>query len=176
MIKHWLLAPLTLAMVHSVWAEPNTYACVVEQATGLHYDSKTSTWVPTTFKPGHEYVLRRLSEDDAKSMQYRTLLNGDQKPSWAFFDGTMPVATCTENAFTFSDLPCRPVIANARFDKDSRRFELVYQGAYVDQGYWQQLRREDPKQYESLLVSGRGNNAERPDDLSIQIGKCIPDR
>jgi len=176
MMTRWLLAPLLLAMALGVSAEPSTYVCAVEHAVGLHFDNKTTTWVPTTFKPGHEYVLRRLSENDLKNNKYKSFLNGNPKPNWAFFDGEMPVATCAENAFTFSTPACGPVIADAKFDKDSRRFELVYHGAYVTQGFWQQLKREDPKQYESLLSSGQGGDAEHPDDLVIKIGKCNPDR
>ncbi|WP_175755833.1 hypothetical protein [Burkholderia cepacia] len=176
MIRRWLFALLVLAKVDSVSAEPSAYACVVEQSAGLHYDSKTTTWAPKAFKPGKEFVLRRLTEDDSKIAEYRTLLNRDPKANWAFFDGKMLLATCVENDFTFGSLLCRSGLADANFDKDSRRFELVYRGAYTSQGYWQQLKRGDSKQYESLLASGRGGDAERPDDLSIQIGKCSPDR
>ncbi|MGY2162067.1 hypothetical protein HX799_09140 [Pseudomonas tolaasii] len=174
MIIRWLLAPLLLVMAQGVSAEPSTYVCAVEQSVGLHFDSQTTTWVPTTFKPGHEYVLRRLSEDDLKNNKYRIFLNRDPKPNWAFFDGEMPIATCVENAINVT--VCRHVTADASFDKDSRRFEIVYHGGYVDQGYWQQLKREDPKQYESLLSSGDGADALHPDDLVINIGKCNPDR
>ncbi|MNC80092.1 hypothetical protein D3C75_1327610 [compost metagenome] len=66
-------------------------------------------------------------------------------------------------------------MADASFDKDSRRFEIVYHGGYVDQGYWQQLKREDPKQYESLLFSGDGADTLHPDDLVVNIGKCSTD-
>ena len=176
MITRWLLAPLLLAMAQGVSAEPSTYVCAVEQAVGLHFDNQTTTWVPKTFKPGHEYVLRRLSEDDLKNNKYRSLWKDNPKPNWAFFDGEMPMATCVENASTFSSPVCRHVMADANFDKDSRRFELVYHGAYVNQGYWQQLKREDQKQYESLLSSGSGEDALHPDDLVINIGKCNPDR
>ena len=175
MMTHWLLAPLLLAMVQGVSAEPSTYVCAVEQAVGLHFDNQTTTWVPKTFKPGHEYVLRRLSEDDLKNNKYRNLWKNNPKPDWAFFDGEMPMATCVDA--TVNITACQHVLADASFDKDSRRFELVYHGAYVDQGFWQQLKREDPKQYESLLSSGSEKDAAlHPDDLVINIGKCNPDR
>jgi hypothetical protein len=158
-MKSLVFALPVLAVALNVSAEPAAYVCVVERAAGLHFDTRSNTWRPTTFEPGHEYTLRHLSEDDFKGGKYRFLLNGDPKPNWAFFDREMPLATCVENAFTFSILACRQVIADASFDKDSRRFELIYHGAYVSQGFWQKLKREDPKQYESLLSSGHGGDA-----------------
>lgn len=172
-MKRWL--PILLLAIGPVaLAEPSNYVCAVEQAAGLHFDTRTNAWVPTTFKPGREYVLRRLSDEDLNG-KYKTFLNGNPKPSWAFFDAEMPIASCVENALPSSTV-CKRVLADADFDKDSRRFELVYRGAYVSQGFWQQLKREDPKQYQALLSEGQGENADHPDDLVIQIGKCNPDR
>jgi hypothetical protein len=62
---------------------------------------------------------------------------------------------------------CKPNLADAVFDGDTRRFEIVYHGAYVVQGFWEQRRRESP-------TAKLAADPSKPDDLFIEIGNCSP--
>ncbi|VVE75866.1 hypothetical protein PCA31118_05080 [Pandoraea captiosa] len=178
-MKHWAFALLGVAATQFVFANPSAYVCTVEKSAGLHYDAQTKEWTPRAFARGKRYVLRRLTEESAKDGKYGSLLKLDpNKPNWAFFDGQMPLSNCTEDTsiVQFSELVCRPIIATVNFDKVSRRFEVSHHGAYVAQGYWQQLRLEDPERYKQGLLDNRGGDADRPDDVFVEIGTCTPGR
>jgi hypothetical protein len=165
---------ITLVVPATAQADPNQYLCTVERAAGLHYDKQTNAWKPQEFG-SKQYVLRRLTDDDRdeKKGAYSQLLKGNPKANWAFYwygvDKPMPLASCIEdNEAIMSEMfYCRPIVIDAQFDKDTRRFETLSHGAYVNQGFWEQRRRESP-------TAKLANDPSKPDDLFIEIGNCSP--
>jgi hypothetical protein len=164
---------VTAFLPTAVRADPNQYLCTVEHAAGLHYDKQTNAWKPQEFG-SKKYVLRRLTADDRNEKSaFSSLLQGNPKANWAFFrygvEKPMPLASCIEdaNSVMAEMFYCRPIAIDAQFDKDTRRFEIIYHGGYVDQGFWEQRRRENPT---AKLASDPG----KPDDLLIEIGNCSP--
>jgi hypothetical protein len=159
-------------------AEPSQYLCVVEHAAGLHYNRQTNEWGPQAFG-SKKYVLRQLNDDDRdkKTGRWWSLLEDNPEAHWAFFEFgkemPMPLLTCRDDLLgpTFV---CKHVITDGGFDKDSRRFELVYHGGYISQGFWEQFRREHLEDYERGLKQGRAFDPSKPDDLFIEIGRCSP--
>jgi hypothetical protein len=156
-------------------AEPNQYLCTVEHAAGLRYDKQTGAWHPQEFG-SRKYVLRRLTDDDRdeKKGKWWGLFKGNTKANWAFFPygeaDPMPIASCVEEnpSVALSELfNCQPIAGTAKFDKDTRRFEMIVSGSYIDQGFWEQRRREDPTRKKPVDPS-------KPDDLFIEIGNCSP--
>jgi hypothetical protein len=173
-ILAWTSLFLVAASSGSALAVPNQYLCTVEHAAGLHYDKQTGAWRPQEFG-SRKYVLRRLTADDRdeKKGKWWPLLK-DAKANWAFFNygeaDPMPVASCVENedALVLPEMfSCQPIVGSAKFDSDTRRFEMIYRGGYIDQGFWEQRRRENPTA--KLL-----GNPSKPDDLFIEIGNCSP--
>jgi hypothetical protein len=174
-----LIAAL-LVMVSGASAEPDHYLCVVDQAFGLHYNPQTKAWGPQAFSAGKKYLLRRLNGDDrdkAKGKWWSLLLN-NPKANWAFFEfgvnEPMPQLACYEGADSYGIFGCQRVILDGSFDKDTLRFELASHGGYTRQGYWEQLRQKDPEHYKDLLSRKEGLDADHPDDLFFEIGKCSP--
>jgi hypothetical protein len=168
------LIAIGLAVPVAARADPTQYLCTVEHAAGLHYDKQTHAWRPQEFG-SKKYVLRRLTAEDRdeKKGAYPFLLKDNPKANWAFYsydaDKPMPLASCIEdNDSVMSEmLYCQPIVLDAQFDKDTRRFEIIYHGAYVSQGFWEQRRREDP----TRKLAG---DPSKPDDLFIEIGNCSP--
>jgi hypothetical protein len=146
-------AALPIALTCSAGAEPSQYLCTVDQAVGLHYDQQSKVWGPRAFLK-NRYILRRLTDDDRDKVKGKwwALLQPHPKADWAFFESgknaPMPLAVCIKDANGYSIFNCQDIARGASFDEDSRRFELVYHGAYIDQGFWEQFRREHPEQYE----------------------------
>jgi hypothetical protein len=165
---------ITLVVPATAQADPNQYLCTVEHAAGLHYDKQTNVWKPQEFG-SRKYILRRLTDDDRDENKGKwwALLKDNPKANWAFYsygkDKPMPLASCVEDSGTVMSemFYCRPVVNDARFDKDTRRFEIVSHGAYIDQGFWEQRRREDPN-------AKLANAPSKPDDLFVEIGNCSP--
>jgi hypothetical protein len=89
--------------------------------------------------------------------------------TWAFFelaqDGVnMPKATCVD----VPNFSCQgPAASHGIFDKDSRRFELIYSGAYVQQAWTAKFLLEHPDRQKFVPSSGA-------DDIVIEIGTCNP--
>jgi hypothetical protein len=162
---------MTVVATTTARADPNQYLCTVEHAAGLRYDKQTGAWHTQEFG-SKKYILRRLTDDDRdekKSLHWPLVSN--PQANWAFFDfdkNDPPIllASCVEDKVA-EMLYCKPNLADAVFDKDTRRFEVVYHGAYVVQGYWEQRRRESP----TAKLAG---NPSKPDDLVIEIGNCSP--
>ena len=85
----------------------------------------------------------------------------------------MPQLTCYEDD-TLGIFNCQQIVMDGSFDKDSLRFELVLKGGFTQQGYWEKLRERDPERYKELLSRKQGLDADHPDDLVVEIGKCSP--
>jgi hypothetical protein len=58
------------------------------------------------------------------------------------------------------------------FDKGSLSFSRTYDKSYVNQGWLEALRKEDPEKYKFYV--DRHKDADDPEDLAIEIGKCSP--
>jgi hypothetical protein len=105
----------------------------------------------------------------------------DPRANWAFFDfgkeAPIPLSTCFEDSENVVNerFACKRLVGDSSFDKDSRRFEMIYHERYIDQGFWEQLRRERPEQYRYTLSHDHMSDlASHPDPLFIEIGKCSP--
>ncbi|MET4070631.1 hypothetical protein ABID58_005438 [Bradyrhizobium sp. S3.2.6] len=166
---------LVMAWSDPANAEPSQYVCTAEHAAGLHFDRQAGTWGVKEFGAS-KYNLRRLTEGDRdkSKSKYWPLLERHPKANWAFFkiggDQEMPLVACFEDKAdkVLSNLfRCEPIVHDARFDKDTRRFEVIVSGGYVDQGFWEQYRRENPG-------NTVAQDPSRPDDLFIEIGTCSP--
>jgi hypothetical protein len=155
-------------------ADPSRYLCVVDDAAGLHYERSIAAWRPQTFKPGHKYIFRHLTPDDRDKGKWQSLLKIRSEAGWALFDfgekDPLPEATCKKD-YTFD---CQRVTADFNFDDKTLRFEIARHGSYVDQGYWERLRREESDRYDSLQKSKQAIDPDAPDDLVFEIGKCNP--
>jgi hypothetical protein len=156
------------------------YLCVVDQAGGLRYDPQTKAWGAQVFAPGRQYIFRRLTNDDRDKVKgkWSVLLQNHPNENWAFFEAgvtdPMPMAVCKGNGSDVEMFACSPVTLEASFEKHSLRFELALRGAYTMQGYWEQLRQKDPQRYNDLLSRKEGMDADHPNDLYFEIGKCSP--
>jgi hypothetical protein len=58
---------LAATMVSTAHADPSQYLCIVEHASGLHYDPRANSWTPQVF-------LRRLNDEDWRG--HAPLLSG----------------------------------------------------------------------------------------------------
>jgi hypothetical protein len=166
---------LLSALMTGARADQNQYHCIVEQAAGLRYDNQTKAWGPQSFTPGKRYLLRRLSSDDREQKgKLAPFLKDQPAATWAFFElgqderndwyANMPIATCVD----VPNFSCQgPTASHGIFDKDSRRFELIYSGAYVQQAWGAEFLLKHPDRQNFVPSSGA-------DDLAIEIGNCSP--
>jgi hypothetical protein len=180
----WPLAGILVLLSASwsdAWTVTHRYTCFTEHAADLHFDSVLNTWNPQTFV-GHKYTLRQLTADDRDRIKGRwsALLERHPNANWAFFEfgkpDPMPLAACIEDTgdALAADIVCHPIVDEGRFNKDTRRFELSSLGGYVSQGFWEQLRLENPEAYELLLTQGKAQDPTKPSDLFVEIGRCKP--
>jgi hypothetical protein len=173
---------LLIALTTGAKAAPSQYLCIVEHAAGLHYDKQANAWIPQAFGTGGKYILRKLNDDDRDQQKGKwwRLLTHYPNANWALFefakDMPMPLVACVEDAGGFSKFNCQRVIYDGSFDKDSRRFELVLHGGYMDQGFWEQFRREHPQSSGGTAhdPSNPDDHYIQPDDLYVEIGNCSP--
>jgi hypothetical protein len=173
---------LLIALTTGAKAEPSQYLCIVEHAAGLHYDKQANAWIPQAFGAGGKYVLRKLNDDDRDHQKGKwwRLLTHYPNANWALVefakDMPMPLVVCVEDTGGFSKFSCQRVIYDGSFDKVSLRFELVLHGGYMDQGFWEQFRREHPHGSGSTAndPSNPDDHYIEPDDLYIEIGRCSP--
>lgn len=100
----------------------------------------------------------------------------NQKPNWAVFEfgEKMPIAKCMENKdkLKIEALKCLPLLASASFDEDLGRFEITYEGAYIQQSLVEKLKREKPHDFADWISSGNTDSTIHPDDLFFEVGKC----
>ena len=169
-----LAAALLVASMTSAHPKTDQYVCAVRYAAGLHYDDKTNEWRSQVFGTDRKYTLRRLTEQDAVKSAYQLLLRYEPKASWGFFKlgDESPLAACIESSD--SHLSCRPIVQSLTFDKDSGRFELITHRGFIDQGYWERFRRDNPEHHQWLAEHGRANDPAHPNDLVFEIGECSP--
>jgi hypothetical protein len=174
-ITAMLLLSSTLAC-----ADPLAYTCYGEHTAGLQYDSGTGTWNDRALSR-HKYIFRRLTANDRnhEKGKWWSLLDKYPEANWAFFEfgksDPMPLSECEDtNSVLAQDIVCHRIIDDGAFNKDSRRFELSFQGSYATQGFWEQLRLENPEAYELLRSQGKAEDPSNPDDLFIEIGRCKP--
>ena len=69
---------------------------------------------------------------------------------------------------------CQPIVLDAAFDRDTRRFEIFARGGYISQGFWEQYRRENPDSFAQILKQKRAPDPSEPGDIFIEIGNCSP--
>jgi hypothetical protein len=162
--------------------EPTQYLCTVEQSAGLHFDKQIGKWRPREFG-ARKYVLRRLTDEDRnqQTAKWRPLIADNPQADWAFFEygktDAMPLSICVEpekDAILSRDFNCHSIVQTARFDKETRRFEMTVGSGYIHQGFWEQLRRERPDYFATLLAKGQATDPSKPDDLFVEIGTCSP--
>ncbi len=167
-------------------AASNQYLCITESMGGLHYDAKTQSWRPQAFKADGKYVLRRINDDDRR--RWGALL---KKPNWAALKkpGALPVPEEIDVVgdwafFRFEDnrplMGCKEERVELIFCEEtlprgdgpsildidlgytgSRRFEIVYRGGYIFQGFAERYKRPSDEPFQ-------------PADLAIEVGKCSP--
>jgi hypothetical protein len=161
-------------------ADPSEYICYGEHAVGLRYDGDTRNWNESDFTH-HKYIFRRLTDDDRSRAKGKlsTLLNKHPNANWAFFEfgvsDPVPLSECEyADGALAQDVACHRIIDDGAFNKDSRRFEISFRGSYITQGFWEQLRLDNPETYELLLSQGDAENPAKPNDLFIEIGRCKP--
>lgn len=169
---------MALAITSAGAAEPNQYLCLVESASGLHYDAQVKSWKPRAFDASGKYVLRRITDDDRRGV-YQSAFEpfGD----WAFFKfgDSFPTATCIDEASKYvpGTFFCQNGTIATRaveFNRNSHRFEMVYRGGSLTQGFWEWIRREKPERFKQLLLGLQGRDPPHPDDLFFEVGKCSP--
>jgi hypothetical protein len=188
MLKAIFCGAMIALTITTASASSNQYLCITESVGGLHYDAATQSWKPQGFKAGAKYMLRRITGDDVK--KWDTLLKrleirdkqlqekqmfdaGD----WAFLGfGENPrlLALCERSYPEQLPADCKPSPFSpiSDFETDTRRFEIVYRGAYIEQGRQEQLRR-DPEKLKRE-PPGLVSDPSHPDDLVIEIGTCSP--
>jgi hypothetical protein len=174
-IAAMLLLSSTLAR-----GDPVAYICFGEHTASLQYDSGTGTWNDQALGR-HKYIFRRLTENDRdhEKGKWWPLLDKYPGADWAFFEfgksDAMPLSQCEDtNSVLAQNIVCHRIVDDGAFNKDTRRFELSFHGSYATQGFWQQLRLENPEVYELLLSQGKAEDPSKPDDLFIEIGRCKP--
>ena len=170
----WVIATGLLSIaISSSQAATDQYSCSVKHSAGLHFDQAVDTWIAQPSTSGRKYILRHFSEDERNDLGYRLLVRVEPKAHWAFFKlgDQAPLAACFESEGRFS---CKAVVQSLEFDSGSGRFETISRGAFIAQGYWQQLRRENPERVDWMIAHGRANDPSHPDDLFLEIGECSP--
>src|ERR1700746_2565764 len=157
--------------VASCRVSTHQFSLSVWQSTGLHFDQAAKTWVPQPSTFGRKYILRHFSEDEKNDLGYQLLVRFEPKAHWMFSRSgdAAPLAACFENEGRFS---CKPIAQSFEFDSSSGRFETVSRGAFISQGYWQQLRRDNRERVDWMIAHGRANDPSHPDDLFLEIGEC----
>ena len=172
--RSWAIAvSLVSVAIASGRASSTQYSCSEKHSAGLHFDQAADMWVPQPSTFGRTYILRHFSEDERNDLGYQLLVRFEPKAHWAFsrVGDAAPLAACFENESRFS---CKTIVQSFEFDSSSGRFETVSRGAFIAQGYWQQLRRENPERVDWMVAHGRANDPSRPDDLFLEIGDCSP--
>lgn len=174
-----LILMIAAGATTSARAEPSQYLCAAESAGGLHFDRDAQVWRAQEFR-ARKYMLRRLTDADRdKSSKWWGLLVGHSQANWAFFEygkeNPMPLTACVEVEEGLGQgFRCQSIIQDARFDKETRRFEVLVGGGFVTQGFWEQFRRETPAEFAKLLERGRAGDPSKPDDLYVEVGTCSP--
>jgi hypothetical protein len=173
-----------LAAMMNASAEPNQMLCSGEEAAGLSYDRTVGKWRPAAFRT-EKYLLRRLNPDDRdKQSRWAIIYEHFPKANWAFFtfgeDKPIPLVICTEDTGEHGGpqtFRCQPTseFYDGAFDKETRRFELIKRGSYINQGFNAQLKRSDPEIYKKGRADRWAGDPDNPDDLFVEIGKCTPD-
>jgi hypothetical protein len=184
------LAALTVLGVASFYsetssgAEPSRFLCIVDFVGGLHYDRSSHVWGVTQFKPGHKYIIRRSTDDDAHGKfadMYSRWTGNKGVPDWLVFDidskyPDTALASCSDRNYIETLVICSNDIYE--FDKQTLRFQYTYQGGYMSQGS-----ALHEKEHPSSFPNGYNKSdeykqylesAEQPDDASFSIGKCAP--
>jgi len=186
--KHLTFVFILFAPVTSALAEPNQMLCSVESGVGLHYDAAGGAWQPRRFGGG-KYVLRKINPGDRnKPAKWATIFQFQPKANWAFFEAgevePMPLAFCTHDPSESGGPPtpfeCTPnkwgtAWYDAAFDPKTLRFEIVFHGSYINQGFNARLKQSDPDTYLKGRAEGWVADPDKPDDLVLEIGKCSPD-
>jgi hypothetical protein len=175
MRKSLAAVALLMSVTITANAEPTQYLCLVEQASGLHYDKQSDSWRPWVFDVGLRYILRRLNDDDRHQFRHDLDRLG-AGANWVFmeFGKDWAEALCSDNTDKFASMYfiCREVWSNVNFDPDSRRFEIIRSGGYRDQGAFQHERMQNPKEYSEHLSKKLVPDPDRPADLYFEIGHC----
>jgi hypothetical protein len=105
------------------------------------------------------------------------------KAYWGFFSGEAAsehlLQVCVESkddAIMGDRIFCQSKVPAVYFDLDSRRFELSFIGGYTGQAQFEQMRREYPESYKSVLEEYRKRGADitQPDLLMVVAGMCSP--
>jgi hypothetical protein len=177
----FLLLVTAVGLTGNANAEPTQYLCTVEQSAGLHFDRQIGKWRPQEFA-GRKYILRRLTDEDHNKQRAKWWATLDAYPeaNWAFFEygkvDPIPLSACKEPGKEdfLSYFACHEILLAARFDKDTRRFEMTVSPGYIQQGFWEKLRREEPDYFARLLANGRALDPSNPDDGFVEIGTCSP--
>jgi hypothetical protein len=171
---------LLIASATVVRSDPLQYVCFGEHTADLQYDSEKRAWSDQTLAH-HKYVFRQLTKADHDSQSGKWWAVFDKHPgaNWAFFEfgniDPTPLAVCEDTSSDLGqDVACDRIIDDGAFNKVTRRFEISFRGSYVTQGFWEQLRLENPEAYEVLLAQGKAVDPSKPDDLFIEIGECKP--
>jgi hypothetical protein len=172
-------------------ATSSQYLCITKSVGGLRYDAATQSWRTQAFTPNGKYILRRITGDDVKKwdalLKKFEIRDGQPREEqmfgvgdWAFLSfGENPrlIGLCLEGPENDGvRLPffCQPAawVPFSDFSTDSRRFELVSHGGYIEQRYQEQLRRDAEKLKRE--PSGLVSDPSHPHNLSIEIGECSP--
>jgi hypothetical protein len=173
--QSWIWAVVLLtALMTNAHAKTDQYVCAVRHAAGLHYDEKSNEWRSQMFESDSTYTLRRLTEDGTTTPTHQLLLRYESRANWGFFkvEDESPLAACVESSD--SHFSCKPILRSLTFDKVSGRFELISHGGFIEQGYWDRFRNENPEHHQWLAEHGRANDPAHPNDLVFEIGECSP--
>jgi hypothetical protein len=178
--KATVAATLLIAFATAARGDPLQYICFGEHTADLQYDSEKHTWSERILAP-RKYIFRRLTEADRDHQygKWSALFDKHSDARWAFFEfgkiDPVPLAVCEDTSSVLGqDVICDRIIDDGAFNKETRRFEISFRGSYVTQGFWEQLRRENPEAYELLLAQGKAEDPSKPNDLFIEIGECKP--
>ncbi len=138
--RHLVHVLLSLVAGH---ASAQALLCTEDAAAGFVFDKQTKSWVATTAKPSHKYVVRKSSNSLAK------LEIGEL--------GTKaPVAFC-ESDFEQEQVRCRGYFQEFFINRSEMRFTRIYYA-----GYWN----------ESSLKELAPGRKEGDDSPSVFIGTC----
>ena len=157
-----LIVGVVVLGIQPACAEPSEYLCTPTHSVGLHYDESSRVWTGRAFTPSERYVLRKLTKEDWAGKYGTTYLNQNNKPTWVFYQvgDHFPEATCYISSFIMDegDFECDQLLDQLSFDKNSGRFQLYYNGGYMEQPFW-----------ETQPADKRPKDT---DDAFIEIGVC----